>query len=47
MLANGQFVRPGVHAPEVCGTERGVLETMMAELAARGVVYRSTVEQDA
>ena len=45
MLADGRFVKPGVHAPEVCGAEPGILETMLRELAARGVVYRAFVDE--
>ncbi len=46
MLADGRFVKPGVHAPEVCGAQAGVLETMLRELEARGVVYEARVEQE-
>ena len=45
LLAEKRFVRPGVHAPEVCGREPGILETMLAELGRRGVVYRARVEE--
>jgi saccharopine dehydrogenase-like NADP-dependent oxidoreductase len=43
MLADGRFRRPGVHAPEACGAVPGILETMLAELAARGVRYSARV----
>jgi len=37
MLLDGTFRRPGVHAPESLGREPGLLERLLAELAARGV----------
>ncbi len=46
MLADKRFVKPGVHPPEVCGKVPGILETMLAELAKRGVTYRARVEVD-
>lgn len=46
MLAEKRFVKPGVHAPEACGAEPGVLETMLGELGKRGVTYRARIEQD-
>ena len=45
MLADGRFVRPGVHAPEVCGAQPGILEAMLAELDKRGIAYRARIEQ--
>jgi saccharopine dehydrogenase-like NADP-dependent oxidoreductase len=44
MLADGTFVKPGVHPPEVPGRQPGVLERMLAELGQRGVLYRSRVD---
>lgn len=37
MLLDGTFRRPGVHAPESLGRVPGLLEHLLAELAARGV----------
>ncbi len=45
MLADGRFVKPGVHAPEVCGAQPGILEAMLGELGKRGIAYRARVEQ--
>jgi len=44
MVADGRFAKPGVHAPEVPGAEPGVLESMLQQLAQRGVHYSSRVE---
>jgi lysine 6-dehydrogenase len=46
MLAEKRFVKPGVHAPEVCGAQPGILETLLGELAKRGIEYRARIEQD-
>jgi len=45
MLADGRFTRPGVHAPEVCGAQPGILEAMLGELGKRGIAYRARIEQ--
>ena len=45
MLADKRFVKPGVHAPEVCGAQPGILEAMLGELGKRGIAYRARVEQ--
>ena len=45
-IAEGRFVRPGVHAPEIVGQQDGLLAAMLQELAARGVVITQTrIEQ--
>jgi saccharopine dehydrogenase-like NADP-dependent oxidoreductase len=44
-MASGRFTRPGVHAPEVVGREPGLTQAMLAELEARGVRVRGTVER--
>lgn len=44
MLAKGDFVRPGVHAPEVLGKEKGILAHVLEGLAARGVRVEHRVE---
>jgi lysine 6-dehydrogenase len=41
----GKFRRPGVHAPEALADEPGMVEHIMAELAARGVMYRATRQE--
>ena len=38
LLLDRRFVRPGVHPPEIPAREPGILDTMLRELAARGVV---------
>jgi len=43
LLAGGGFRRPGVHPPETLGATEGVLERVLADLAARGVRCRATV----
>jgi saccharopine dehydrogenase-like NADP-dependent oxidoreductase len=45
MLADKRFVKPGVHAPEVCGAAPGILEAMLGELGKRGIAYRARVER--
>lgn len=42
MIASGQFVRPGVHPPEVVGQQEGLLEAMLEALAKRGVIVTQT-----
>jgi saccharopine dehydrogenase-like NADP-dependent oxidoreductase len=37
MLARGEIAEPGVHPPEYLGAQPGLLDTLMKELAARGV----------
>ena len=43
LMLDGGFRRTGVHAPESLGREPGLLERLLAELAARGVACRQTV----
>jgi saccharopine dehydrogenase-like NADP-dependent oxidoreductase len=43
LLARGDFRRPGVHPPETLGATPGLLEGVLADLAARGVRCRATV----
>jgi saccharopine dehydrogenase-like NADP-dependent oxidoreductase len=40
LLADGRFHKPGVHPPEVCGAEPGILTTLLKELNDRGVVWK-------
>jgi lysine 6-dehydrogenase len=44
LLLEGSFARPGVHAPEAVGREAGLLDRVLAELEARGVICHQTVE---
>jgi lysine 6-dehydrogenase len=44
LLLDGAFRRPGVHPPETLGREPGLLEHLLAELAARGIGCRAHVE---
>lgn len=43
LIASGRFRRPGVHPPEVLGREPGLPETILEQLAERGVRYTATV----
>ncbi len=43
LLAEDGFRRPGVHAPETLGAVEGVLDRVLADLAARGVRCRASV----
>lgn len=45
LVAGGTFRRPGVHPPEVAGAEPGLLDTVLAELEARGVRCRARIER--
>jgi hypothetical protein len=44
MIASGKLKKPGVLTPELLATERGLLEHIIAEHAARGVKYESRIE---
>ena len=44
LVARGLWGRKGVSPPEFLGRERACYEFMMADLAARGVAFRETVE---
>jgi len=44
LVANGGFVKPGVHPPEVLGAVPGLLDTVLNELRARGVECGGAVE---
>jgi saccharopine dehydrogenase-like NADP-dependent oxidoreductase len=41
MIADGRFARPGVNAPEALADQPGAVDHLLAELKARGVVYRA------
>ena len=43
LLAAGTFRRPGVHPPETLGATEGLLDHVLADLAARGVRCRASV----
>jgi hypothetical protein len=43
-LARGEFVRPGVHPPEIVGREPGCFGAVRADLEARGVRLAESVE---
>ena len=43
LLATGRFDLPGVHPPETLGATEGLLDHVLADLAARGVRCRATV----
>ena len=43
LVAASAFRRPGVHAPETLGREPGLLDRVLADLAARGVRCRASV----
>ena len=44
LLADCRFRRPGICPPEYLGQVPGCVDHLLAGLAARGVVYRETVE---
>lgn len=44
MLGRGLFQKKGVFPPELVGLERPCVEFLLAELRARGVVYKETIE---
>jgi saccharopine dehydrogenase-like NADP-dependent oxidoreductase len=43
LVARGGFRRPGVHPPEALGAVPGLLDGVLADLAARGVRCQGTV----
>jgi lysine 6-dehydrogenase len=43
LVASGSFRRPGVHAPEALGAIPGLLDRVLADLAARGVRCQGAV----
>ncbi|MBI1189481.1 MAG: FAD-dependent oxidoreductase [Tepidisphaera sp.] len=45
LLASGRFREPGVHPPERLATDPGLVETLLAQLASRGVRYVHTLTQ--
>ncbi len=45
MVARGLYTRKGISPPELVGREPGCYEFVMAELAARGIVFRETVDR--
>jgi saccharopine dehydrogenase-like NADP-dependent oxidoreductase len=45
LVAEGAFVRPGVHPPETVGGQPGLLRTVLRELETRGVRCRERVER--
>lgn len=44
MLGRGLFQKKGVFPPELVGLERPCVEFLLAELRARGVIYKETIE---
>ena len=44
MIESGIVSTPGVHPPEVLAADERVLDTLLRELAARGVTYREVLE---
>ncbi len=42
MLVDGTFTEPGVHPPELLGSNRTIVERMLSELAERGIAYTAT-----
>lgn len=45
LVAAGRLRKPGVHAPERLGQMPGVLDTVLADMRSRGVVYRPVMEE--
>lgn len=44
MLARGIFTKKGVFPPEIVGLEKPCVDFLLAELRARGVIYKETIE---
>ncbi len=44
MVGRGLFTKKGVYPPELVGLERPCVEFLLAELRARGVIYKETIE---
>jgi saccharopine dehydrogenase-like NADP-dependent oxidoreductase len=44
MIGKKLFVKKGVTAPELVGLERPCVEFLLAELRARGVIYKESIE---
>ena len=44
MLAKGLFTKKGVFPPELVGLDRACVDFLLAELRARGVIYKETIE---
>lgn len=42
LLHDRRFTKPGVHPPETIGAVPGLLDAMLAELAARGITYTAS-----
>lgn len=45
LVASGRIKKPGVHAPEILGQMPGILDAVLADMFARGVAYRPTMEE--
>lgn len=44
LIADGMFVKPGVHPPEFVGEDEACLEFVLAHLAERNIHYKKTVK---
>jgi len=44
MLLDGTFSEPGVHPPELLGSNKAIVDRMLGELAKRGITYTATME---
>ncbi|MDF1839050.1 MAG: saccharopine dehydrogenase C-terminal domain-containing protein, partial [Planctomycetota bacterium] len=42
MLVDGTFAEPGVHPPEMLGSNKAIVDRMLRELAERGITYSAT-----
>jgi lysine 6-dehydrogenase len=42
MLVDGTFAEPGVHPPEILGSNQTIVNRMLSELAQRGITYTAT-----
>ncbi len=43
MLVDGTFTDPGVHPPELLGSNQAIVDRMLVELAERGIMYTATI----
>lgn len=44
MMARGELVRPGVHPPEALATQPKLVDHVLSELKARGVVFEARID---
>ncbi|MBW2731348.1 MAG: saccharopine dehydrogenase NADP-binding domain-containing protein [Deltaproteobacteria bacterium] len=45
MIARGELTRPGVHPPEALATQPNLVDHLLSELKARGVVFKASTDK--